>query len=178
MRHTYSHSCIMKGLFYPAFWWAAGWSFQFQWKQLFGVWSHLQMAIYSRLSSTPTHQTTFLRDFSLGFNVLSKQNLSRGKGIFLCMLLSVIICNTSITIRQPGRHRCVVSVIISLTKFWNEWYIWKIIFFSFLNNSMNLDVDNRNDQEFGLFPSPAVISNQRDNIGHFCFRITNAVPFV
>lgn len=72
---------------------------------------------YSGLSSTLTHQTAFRRDFSLGFNVLSKQKLSCGKGIFLCMLLSVIAYSPSLTIRQAAQRDCVVEVFASLTEF-------------------------------------------------------------
>lgn len=58
------------------------------------------MAIYAGLSSIPTHQTTLLRDCLLSFNVLLKQKLSRGNGIFLHMLLSVIIYSLSSTTYQ------------------------------------------------------------------------------
>ena len=139
------------------------------------------MATCAGLSSTPTHQSTLLRDFSLGFNVLSKQMLSRGKGIFLHTLLSVLIDSPSLTAYQAThihvtalyRHLCFLKSLGTNGLFERFFFL-----FFFFKKSMNSNVNKNNNQEYGFFSSLAITSNQRDLSGHFHFRITNVVPLV
>lgn len=140
------------------------------------MWSHIQIAIYVGLSSTSPHQTTLLRDFSLGFNVLAKQKISRGKGIFYLMLPSVVIYVFPLLYvsSYSDTYGCIILAFVFLEEFGDKWYIWKILL-NKVYEFKDRDGYSNNDQGFGFFSSLAGISNWKDQNWHFCFRITHGV---